>query len=107
MKPFHESTPVIQGPKQIRRRVLIKAKDISDTTASEEPVAANPDTPSNTNVGANPDGITNPAVPSNPYGPTTTDASVFHVNPSFQLKFLRAAHYLLQDTDMSICLMRR
>ena len=50
MKPFYESTHVIQGPQQKRRKVLIKAKDISDTTTFEELVAANHDTPSNTDA---------------------------------------------------------
>ena len=59
-KLSHESTPVIQGPKQKRRRVLVKAKDIS---------------------GVNPDGIANPVASSNPDEPTTTDAAVSHVVP--------------------------
>ena len=47
MKSSHGHTPDLQGSKQKKRRTLIKAKDIIDTTVSTEPIVAKPATPSN------------------------------------------------------------
>ena len=61
MKSSPDSTSELQGSTKKKRRVLVKAKDIIDTTVAEETVVqSNPDEGANADKSTNTDGLINP-----------------------------------------------